>query len=95
MNLIGNHYGKDKAIKGVRSEEYGKIRYDTKEDARKALSDCIISKHKDNDNRRECSIYMDSDNGWYLTSYPLYKKHRRYKSTYSKKHTNLSSIKRK
>ena len=57
MNLIGNHYGTDKAIKGVRSEEYGKIRYDTKEDARKALSDCIISKHKDNDNRRECSTH--------------------------------------
>ena len=93
MNLIGNHYGKDMVIKGVKSEEYGKIRYDTKEDARKALS--VISKHKGNGNRREYSIYMDSDNGLYLTSYPLYKKHRRYKSTYSKKHTNLSSIKRK
>ena len=57
MNLIGNHYGKDMVIKGVKCEEHGKIRYDAKEDARKALYDCIISKHKDNDNRRECSTH--------------------------------------
>ena len=40
----------------------------------------------------ENAQHMDSDNGLYLTSYPLYKKHRRYKSTYSKKHTKMRHI---
>ena len=68
----------------LRDDGYGKVRYETKEEAERALSSCRRERKHGKGKRKECAVYQDDDGGWYLTS--KRKDRKRMRTQYSNKH---------
>lgn len=73
------------ALGGTFDDGVGKIRYETREDAMRALAECKKAKCKGSGRRSEKRVYYE-DGGWYLTSHAAKKRNTLKKYKFSGQH---------